>query len=72
MRSSSIAGVVAQNNPMRRIQTLAITEDGHIWSGSDNGRVIDYPKTKRAREAAKLQGVFQILPDHSGRSGSVH
>ena len=57
-----------QNNPMRRIQTLAITEDGHIWSGSDNGRVIDYdPKTKSAREAAKLQGVFQILPDHSGR-----
>jgi ligand-binding sensor domain-containing protein len=57
-----------QNDPMRRIQTLAITEDGHIWSGSDNGRVIDYdPKTKRAREAAKLLGVFQILPDHSGR-----
>jgi len=57
-----------KNNPMRRIQTLAITEDGHIWSGSDNGRVIDYdPKTRNAREAAKLQGVFQILPDHAGR-----
>ena len=57
-----------QNNPMRRIQTLAITEDGHIWSGSDNGRVIDYdPNSKRVREAAKLQGVFQILPDHAGR-----
>jgi diguanylate cyclase (GGDEF)-like protein len=57
-----------QNDPMRRIQTLAITEDGHIWSGSDNGRVIDYdPKSKIAREAAKLQGVFQILPDHAGR-----
>jgi ligand-binding sensor domain-containing protein len=24
-------------------------------------------KSKNAREAAKLQGVFQILPDHAGR-----
>ena len=62
-----------QNDPMRRIQTLATTEDGHIWSGSDNGRVIDYdPKSKRAREAAKLQGVFQFSPTTRGGSGSVH
>ena len=57
-----------QGDPMRRIQTLATTEDGHIWSGSDNGAVIDSdPETKQTRQAAKLLGVFQIFPDSSGR-----
>ena len=58
----------SQRNPMRRIQTLALTGDGHIWSGSDGGNVIDYdPETKATRIAAKEDGVFQIFPDNLGR-----
>ena len=60
--------VDGRGDPMRRIQTLALTEDGHIWSGSDNGAVIDFdPETRQTRQAAKLLGVFQIFPDSSGR-----
>ena len=57
-----------RGDPMRRIQTLVLAKDGHIWSGSDNGTVIDYdPQSKRARAAAKLSGVFQVFPDSLGR-----
>ena len=56
------------SGPMSRIQTLAFTADGHLWSGSDNGKVIDYdPATRIARTVAQLNGVFQVLPDGSGR-----
>ena len=56
------------SGPMSRIQTLAFTTDGHLWSGSDNGKVIDYdPATRIARTAAQLNGVFQVLPDGNGR-----
>ena len=61
-----------QNNPMRRIQTLAITQDGHIWSGSDNGRVIDM--IQRPKEPAKRQSCracFKFSPTTRGESGSV-
>jgi diguanylate cyclase (GGDEF)-like protein len=57
----------SHHNPMRRLQTLTITGDEHIWSGSDNGKVIDYdPQTGKAREAAKLQPVIQLWPDGAG------
>src|SRR5579859_1140513 len=56
------------HNPMRRVQTLTITEDEHIWTGTDDGKVIDFnPKTGIAREAARLQPVLQLWPDGSGR-----
>ena len=53
----------AHGAPMQRVQTIIATADGHIWSGSDNGKVIDYdPATRVARVAARLGGVFQIIP----------
>lgn len=58
----------SQGNPMRRIQTLALAGEGHIWSGSDEGNVIDFdPKTRTTRISAKENGVFEIFPDHLGR-----
>ena len=58
----------SQHNPMRRIQTLALSENGHIWSGSDSGNVVDYdPKAGTTRLVAKEDGVFQIFPDNLGR-----
>ena len=58
----------AGNGPMRRIQTLALIGDGHLWTGSDDGTVFDYdPETKKIRKVAKSLGVFEILPDDSGR-----
>jgi len=54
--------------PMRRIQTLSFTSDGHLWNGSDNGNLIDYdPSTRTAKIVAQLSGVFQVLPDGKGR-----
>ena len=48
---------------LQRIQSIVSTSNGHIWSGSENGRVIDYdPVTRNARVAARVGGVFQILP----------
>ena len=56
------------SGPMARIQTLAFTADGHLWSGSDNGKVIDYdPATRTATTVAQLNGVFQVLPDGNNR-----
>ena len=48
---------------LQRTQSIVSTPDGHIWSGSENGKVIDYdPVTHSARVAARIGGVFQILP----------
>ncbi len=53
---------------MSRIQTIAFTGDGHLWNGSDNGKVIDYdPATHNAETVAQLSGVFHLLPDGKGR-----
>jgi diguanylate cyclase (GGDEF)-like protein len=53
--------------PLQRIQTLAITTDGHIWSGSDNGTVIDYdPVYHKARTVGQFGGVFQLLLGEHG------
>ena len=53
---------------IQRVQALDSTEDGHIWTGSDNGQVLDFdPVTKKARLAAQqLGGIFQISPAESG------
>jgi diguanylate cyclase (GGDEF)-like protein len=54
--------------PMRRIQTLAITPDGHLWTGSDNGKVIDYDSvTRMAKTVAQVSGVFHLLLDGKNR-----
>jgi len=48
---------------LQRVQTIVATPDGHIWSGSGDGKVIDYdPATRNARVVARLVGVFQIFP----------
>jgi len=53
----------ARGASLQRIQTIVATPDGHIWSGGDNGKVIDYdPATRIARVAARLAWVFQIFP----------
>jgi len=57
-----------ESGPMRRVQSLALTRDGHLWTGSDDGSVLDYdPETKRTRKVTNTPGVFHILPDRSGR-----
>jgi len=54
--------------PMQRIQALYAAPDGHIWSGSDNGKVIDYdPVTRHARLVAQLGGIFHFLPHDDGQ-----
>lgn len=54
--------------PMRRIQSMILTPNGHIWTGSDEGRVIDYdPRRRVTHLAGKLSGIFQLLPDETGR-----
>jgi diguanylate cyclase (GGDEF)-like protein len=54
-------------NPIRRAQTLALTSNGHIWSGSDDGRVVDYdPNTNAARLIGKLSHVFHVRSDRVG------
>jgi len=55
--------------PIQRIQKIVATPDGHIWSGSDNGSVINYdPATHGARVAAtQLGGVFEVFPGEGTR-----
>lgn len=54
--------------PLQRIQTLAVTPNGHIWSGSDNGAVIDFDPVRRsARTVGQFGGVFQIFERDPGR-----
>ena len=50
--------------PIQRVQALATPQDGHIWTGSDNGQIVDYdPVAGKARFVAQVGGVFQILPE---------
>jgi diguanylate cyclase (GGDEF)-like protein len=54
-------------NPMRRAETLTLASDGHLWSGSDDGRVVDYdPNTRIARLVGKLNNVFHVRADSTG------
>ena len=58
----------AGEDPFRRVQALALAGNGHLWTGSDNGSVIEYdPESGRSNQRAKLLGIFQVLPDSSGR-----
>jgi len=53
----------ARGAPLQRVQTITATPDGHIWSGSGNGKVIDFdPATRNARVVGRLGGVFRIFP----------
>lgn len=58
----------AHGASLQRVQTMVATSDGHIWSGGDNGKVIDYdPATRIARVEARLAWVFQIFPGDGTR-----
>jgi len=59
----------ARGAPIQRVQALYATADGHIWTGSDNGQVLDFnPDAKKARLAAQqLGGIFQISPAGDGK-----
>lgn len=59
----------ARGAPIQRVQALYPTADGHIWTGSDNGQVLDFdPGTSKARLAAQqLGGVFEISPAETGQ-----
>lgn len=60
--------LTSSGNPLRRIQTLAVANNGHIWTGSDNGGVIDFdPETKHAQLVTSQTGIFELLKDHTGR-----
>ena len=53
---------------MRQVQSIAQTADHHLWTGSDNGTVIDYdPRTGNSRVVANLRSIYQVLADASDR-----
>jgi diguanylate cyclase (GGDEF)-like protein len=58
----------ASGTALQRVQALDPTGDGHVWTGSDNGQVVDFdPATRNARLVGqKLGGVFQISPAENG------
>lgn len=53
---------------LQRSQTLAATPDGHIWSGSDNGMVVDFnPGNGSVRGVGQFGGVFDLLATVDGK-----
>ena len=62
----------SQHKPMRRIQTLALSENGHIWSGSDSGNVVDYdPKTGITVSLRKKRAYSKFSRTTRAECGSV-
>ncbi len=48
--------------PLARIQSLAIAADGHVWTRSDSGKVIDFdPVTGREHGIEQLRNVYQLF-----------
>lgn len=60
--------MIRGKSPVRRVQTLELAPNGHIWAGSDNGSVIDYdPRTHTSRTAAVLHGIIDLTSDGPDR-----
>lgn len=66
--SSFQTQLTGSGNHIRRVQTLAIANNGHLWTGSDNGGVLDLnPENWHAQLITTQTGIFQLFKDHTGR-----
>lgn len=64
-KGSNLIGLPPGGNlaALRRIQSLALVRNGHLWSGSDNGKVIDFnPATGVSSIEGQFGGgIFQVF-----------
>lgn len=60
-------------SPIQEVQTIALDPRGHIWSGTSDGRLIDYdPVSRRQRlVSASLDFVYAVQGEDAGTRGSA-